>query len=129
MEIGARLITHIFYPTFQIFVQIFLKFQPTSSTVRIFMLQVWHTTASAVDMASSEAPPPSGLQDWEYVKQGIALWLNNQPKAAEESFKNRESSVHIVAGHTFISFMVSWMEFFKLQNRLILNLIGFYCLS
>ncbi|KAL9698165.1 hypothetical protein quinque_001606 [Culex quinquefasciatus] len=56
-------------------------------------------------MASSEAPPPSGLQDWEYVKQGIALWLNNQPKAAEESFKNRESSVHIVAGHTFISFM------------------------
>ncbi|KAL1379200.1 hypothetical protein pipiens_015068 [Culex pipiens pipiens] len=56
-------------------------------------------------MASSEASPPSGLQDWEYVKQGIALWLNNQPKAAEESFKNRESSVHIVAGHTFISFM------------------------
>ncbi|XP_053691214.1 tetratricopeptide repeat protein 39C-like [Sabethes cyaneus] len=51
------------------------------------------------------------VQDWEYVKQGIALWLNNQPKAAEESFSNRKSSIHIVAGHTFISFMnavISW---------------------
>ncbi|XP_058822433.1 tetratricopeptide repeat protein 39C-like [Topomyia yanbarensis] len=53
----------------------------------------------------------SDLQDWEYVKRGIALWLNNQPKAAEESFSNRKSSIHIVAGHTFISFMnavISW---------------------
>ncbi|XP_062554338.1 tetratricopeptide repeat protein 39C-like [Armigeres subalbatus] len=61
-------------------------------------------------MASSVEPGET-LQDWEYVKQGIALWLNNQPKAAEESFNNRESSVHIVAGHTFISFMnavISW---------------------
>uniref|UniRef100_A0A182NQS6 Tetratricopeptide repeat protein 39C n=1 Tax=Anopheles dirus TaxID=7168 RepID=A0A182NQS6_9DIPT len=51
------------------------------------------------------------LKDWEYVKQGIALWLNNMPKAAEDSFKDRPSSVHIVAGHTFISFMnavISW---------------------
>ena len=47
------------------------------------------------------------LQDWEYVKRGITLWLNNMPKAAEDSFKDRPSSVHIVAGHTFISFMVS----------------------
>uniref|UniRef100_A0A182UCC8 Tetratricopeptide repeat protein 39C n=1 Tax=Anopheles melas TaxID=34690 RepID=A0A182UCC8_9DIPT len=51
------------------------------------------------------------LQDWEYVKRGITLWLNNMPKAAEDSFKDRPSSVHIVAGHTFISFMnavISW---------------------
>ncbi|XP_058445774.1 tetratricopeptide repeat protein 39C-like isoform X2 [Malaya genurostris] len=51
------------------------------------------------------------LQDWEYVKRGIALWLNNQPKAAEESFSNRKASIHIVAGHTFIAFMnavISW---------------------
>ncbi|KFB43566.1 AGAP001215-PB-like protein [Anopheles sinensis] len=51
------------------------------------------------------------LKDWEYVKQGIALWLNNMPKAAEESFRNRPSSVHIDAGHTFICFMnavISW---------------------
>ncbi|XP_021705414.1 tetratricopeptide repeat protein 39C [Aedes aegypti] len=60
---------------------------------------------------ASPVETPENLQDWEYVKQGIALWLNNQPKAAEESFNNRESSVHIVAGHTFISFMnavISW---------------------
>ncbi|XP_049278684.1 tetratricopeptide repeat protein 39C-like [Anopheles funestus] len=51
------------------------------------------------------------LKDWEYVKQGITMWLNNMPKAAEDSFKDRPSSVHIVAGHTFISFMnavISW---------------------
>ncbi|XP_052891685.1 tetratricopeptide repeat protein 39C-like [Anopheles moucheti] len=51
------------------------------------------------------------LQDWEYVKRGITMWLNNMPKAAEDSFKDRPSSVHIVAGHTFISFMnavISW---------------------
>ncbi|XP_062712967.1 tetratricopeptide repeat protein 39C-like [Aedes albopictus] len=60
---------------------------------------------------ASPVETSDNLQDWEYVKQGIALWLNNQPKAAEESFHNRESSVHIVAGHTFISFMnavISW---------------------
>uniref|UniRef100_A0AAG5D4L0 Tetratricopeptide repeat protein 39C n=1 Tax=Anopheles atroparvus TaxID=41427 RepID=A0AAG5D4L0_ANOAO len=51
------------------------------------------------------------LKDWECVKQGIALWLNNMPKAAEESFKDRPSSVYIDAGHTFICFMnavISW---------------------
>ncbi|XP_058059382.1 tetratricopeptide repeat protein 39C-like isoform X2 [Anopheles bellator] len=54
---------------------------------------------------------PLELEDWEYVKQGIVLWLNNMPQAAEDSFQNRPSSVHIVAGHTFISFMnavISW---------------------
>ncbi|XP_055638379.1 tetratricopeptide repeat protein 39C-like [Toxorhynchites rutilus septentrionalis] len=62
-------------------------------------------------MASSSAEDTNQLQDWEYIKQGIALWLNNQPKAAEECFKNRQSSIHIVAGHTFIAFMnavISW---------------------
>ncbi|XP_053679653.1 tetratricopeptide repeat protein 39C-like [Anopheles nili] len=51
------------------------------------------------------------MQDWEYVKQSITLWLNNMPKAAEDSFKDRPSSVHIIAGRTFISFMnavISW---------------------
>ncbi|XP_052866017.1 tetratricopeptide repeat protein 39C-like [Anopheles cruzii] len=54
---------------------------------------------------------PMELEDWEYVKQGIVLWLNNMPQAAEDSFQDRPSSVHIVAGHTFISFMnavISW---------------------
>ncbi|XP_041761697.1 tetratricopeptide repeat protein 39C-like [Anopheles merus] len=62
-------------------------------------------TASAREQTMDE------LQDWEYVKRGITLWLNNMPKAAEDSFKDRPSSVHIVAGHTFISFMnavISW---------------------
>ncbi|XP_055607768.1 tetratricopeptide repeat protein 39C-like [Uranotaenia lowii] len=62
---------------------------------------------------TGDCPPPSAesLRDWEYVKQGIALWLNNQPKAAEESFRDRQSSVHTVAGHAFISFLnaiISW---------------------
>ncbi|XP_040155914.1 tetratricopeptide repeat protein 39C-like isoform X1 [Anopheles arabiensis] len=61
--------------------------------------------------ASAREPTMDELQDWEYVKRGITLWLNNMPKAAEDSFKDRPSSVHIVAGHTFISFMnavISW---------------------
>ncbi|XP_050083214.1 tetratricopeptide repeat protein 39C-like [Anopheles aquasalis] len=51
------------------------------------------------------------LEDWEFVKRGIVLWLNNKPQAAEDSFKDRPTSVHIFAGHTFISFMnavISW---------------------
>uniref|UniRef100_A0A182PRV8 Tetratricopeptide repeat protein 39C n=1 Tax=Anopheles epiroticus TaxID=199890 RepID=A0A182PRV8_9DIPT len=61
--------------------------------------------------ASVQEESMDELQDWEYVKRGITLWLNNMPKAAEDSFKDRPASVHIVAGHTFISFMnavISW---------------------
>lgn len=48
------------------------------------------------------------LDDWQVAKQGIVMWLNNEPLKAESFLKSRiDSSVHVMTSYTFINVIVS----------------------
>ncbi|GAB0092691.1 tetratricopeptide repeat protein 39C [Sergentomyia squamirostris] len=49
--------------------------------------------------------------DWEYAKRGIALWLNNQPDAAEEHLHKRTDNLQTMIAYTFISCMNAVISF------------------
>lgn len=50
----------------------------------------------------------NGDGDWLLAKQGIVMWLNNEPEKAESFLKAHiENSVHALTSYTFISVIVS----------------------
>lgn len=44
--------------------------------------------------------------DYEYAREGIKLWLNNTPDAADVHFKRRLDNLQVKAAYTYMSFMV-----------------------
>lgn len=51
--------------------------------------------------------PQKTKEDWEYAKEGLNFWLNNDPQKAEEFLKTRIDSIQVFTSYTFISCIVS----------------------
>lgn len=50
----------------------------------------------------------SNMDEWQRAKQGLVLFLNNEPQQAEEFLKQWiNSSVHVLTSFTFINCIVS----------------------
>ncbi|XP_059621908.1 tetratricopeptide repeat protein 39C-like [Phlebotomus argentipes] len=49
--------------------------------------------------------------DWEYAKEGIALWLNNKPDEAEQHLHRRTDNLQTMIAYTFINCMNAVISF------------------
>lgn len=47
------------------------------------------------------------LDEWQLAKQGIVMWLNNEPEQAESFLKAHIQKTHVMTSYTFISVIVS----------------------
>lgn len=56
---------------------------------------------------NNEAIPDETEQsDYSYANQGMWMWLNNEPIAAEEHFKKRKQSNVVLIAYAFVLGMV-----------------------
>lgn len=55
--------------------------------------------------------PNMEMDEWQVAKQGIVMWLNNEPEKAESFLKARiDTSVHVLTSYTFINVIVSMQQ-------------------
>lgn len=65
--------------------------------------------SSAVEQ--SKLPNMDTMDEWQVAKQGIVMWLNNEPGKAESFLKARiDTSVHVLTSYTFINVIVSLQQ-------------------
>lgn len=65
--------------------------------------------SSAVEQ--SKLPNMDIMNEWQVAKQGIVMWLNNEPEKAESFLKARiDTSVHVLTSYTFINVIVSLQQ-------------------
>lgn len=65
--------------------------------------------SSAVEQ--SKLPNMDIMDEWQVAKQGIVMWLNNEPEKAESFLKARiDTSVHVLTSYTFINVIVSLQQ-------------------
>lgn len=69
-------------------------------------------SSAAVEQSVKEVSSPNMemlLDEWQVAKQGIVMWLNNEPEKAESFLRTRiDTSVHVLTSYTFINVIVSW---------------------
>jgi len=61
-----------------------------------------------------------------YAKEGIAMWLNNKPKEAEEFFKKRMNSTQVLAGYAFTLCLVILLKILLFKEKLIICVYLFF---
>lgn len=74
---------------------------PTSAAEQVVHLHRNQSATPVMDTTSEE-------QSLLAAKQGIVMWLNNDPVRAESFLRERiDSSVHVMTSYTFINCIVS----------------------
>lgn len=66
----------------------------------------------------SSGSQSSVLSDSEYTKEGITLWINNQPRNAILHLEKKKSSLNVCHGYVLLNFVVKALIFFPIKYHM-----------